>query len=343
MPNIKSKIVRAVGPLGGFQVSRKLSQSIPKILMYHRFSNEEKIGFVHREVFDSQVKYLKKNFNLLTLDELVNAYKKKNIFPKNAVVITVDDGYCDFYDVAYPVLKKYNVPATFYISTRFVDGDFWLWPDTVKYILDNSDGIDMDNISGGLVYKEAVLNAKDRYSLWSMIISYLLSITEDKKKTWLTEFAKVQNIEIPKKPEKCYQAVSWDQVKELDKNMIEIGVHTQTHPSLGRLHESQLESEIQGSVDIIRQKTGAEAKNFCYPNGQPSDYSELVKKFVEDAGCHSAVTAFYDQYLVDDLFELRRFNVSTNWQYFLRSVNGVDALAAKWLKTNNIMTSSAQL
>ena len=142
---------------------------------------------------------------------------------------------------------------------------------------------------------------------------------------------------LPENPVEEYRAVNWNQVKELNDNNIEIGVHTQSHPSLGRLREGQLSDEITGAVDIIHNQLGNRPVSFCFPNGQPADYNDMVKKYVEDAGCQSAVTAFYDETMVDDLYELRRFFVGTDLRYFLRVVNGVDALAAKCLKTNNRM------
>jgi len=308
--------------------------------MYHRFSESPQLGFVHREAFEKQIVYLKNNFNLVTLNDLVNNYQQKGYFPANTIVITVDDGYSDFYEIAFPILEKYKVPATFFVTTRFIDGDFWLWPDRVRYILEHSDKVDFHGISGNLKYSTKQMTDFDRQALWGVIVTFLLSITEDEKKHWLIEFAELQNVAFPGEPIVDFRAVNWNQVKELNANNIEIGVHTQNHPSLGMLKEDQLSAEILGSVDIIQRQIGHRPTSFCFPNGQPSDYTELVKKHVKDAGCHSAVTAFYDEHLVNDLFELRRFCVSTDWQYFLRSVNGVDALAAKWIKTDNIMSSS---
>ncbi len=339
MLNIKSRFVQLVGPFGGFQLCKFLSQSTPKILMYHRFSENLQPGFVHREAFEKQIEYLKNSFNLVTLDDLVQSYQQQGSFPENTVVITVDDGYSDFYDIAFPILRKYNVPATFFVTTRFVDGDLWLWPDCVRYILEYSNEIDLRRISSDLEYTRKQMTDRDRQAVWGMIITFLLSIAEDEKNHWLAKFAEIQNVKFPDEPIEDYRAVSWSQVKELNANNIEIGVHTQSHPSLGRLKENQLSAEILGAVEIIKNQIGHSPRSFCFPNGQPSDYTERVKQYVKDAGCQSAVTAFYDEYLVDDLFELRRFCVGTSRHYFLRTVNGVDVLAAKCLKTNNIIKS----
>ena len=106
MLNIKSRLVQLVGPFGGFQLCRFLSLSTPKILMYHRFSENPQPGFVHREAFEKQIEYLKNSFNLVTLDDLVKNYRGQGAFSANTVVITVDDGYSDFYEIAFPILAR---------------------------------------------------------------------------------------------------------------------------------------------------------------------------------------------------------------------------------------------
>lgn len=339
MPGIKSRLVAFGGPIGGYKLCRLITRATPKIMMYHRFSEVPKPGFVHHDAFERQVEYMKKNFNLMTMNDLITSYHEQGSFPPNAAVITVDDGYRDFYDVAFPVLKKHNASATFYVTTRFVDGDFWLWPDAVKYIIECSSKIDLSKMPGDLDYATEQMTDGDRKSLWDVLIVYLLSVTEDEKVRWIKKFAEMQAVKLPEKPTDGFGAVNWPRIKELDANNIEIGVHTQNHPSLGRLEEPQLFSEIQGTVDIIQRRIGHAPKSFCFPNGQPSDYTESVKKHIKDSGCESSVTAFYDKHVARDLFELRRFGVSDGWQEFVKSANGVNLLMSILTGADNIINA----
>lgn len=339
MLKIKSKIIRLFGPSGGYGLSRFISRSIPKILMYHRFSVNIKPGFVSQEAFEKQVVYLKKRFHLVTLSDLVNYYSNNGYYSPNSVVISIDDGYSDFYEIAFPILKKHNVSATLFVTTRFIDGNFWLWPDIVKYILENTDDLQLPSINNSIGFSSKSMIENDKNNLWYLIVTYLLMITEDEKISWLDEFNKLHGYKLPQSPVKGYRALDWMKIIELQENNIEIGAHSMTHPSLGRLKDVYLEGEIKGSVDEIESKIGRRPTSFCFPNGQPSDYSELVKMHVKEAGCQSAVTAFYDRNISNDMFELRRFNISENWYHFLKSVNGVEALMAKWFNTNNIINT----
>ena len=67
--------------------------------------------------------YLKKNYNLVSLDNLLNFEKKD----KPSISITFDDGYKDNLVHALPVLNELNVPATIYVITKFFENDFSIW------------------------------------------------------------------------------------------------------------------------------------------------------------------------------------------------------------------------
>jgi len=335
MLKFKAALVRRLGPLGGYRLVRFWTRQIPRILMYHRFSTEPKAGFVHQEALVRQLAHLKRNFNVLSLGELIGILKHEAVVPDDSVVITVDDGYRDFYDVAFPVLRDCGLPATLFVTTRFVDGGFWLWPDQVRYILKNSQEIVAPDAFGLQRDSNLKMNADGREIFWRQVVKTLLEIDDIEKNRLISIFAAQQSVEIPRDPVDVFSAVNWDQVREMSEAGIEIGAHSRTHPSLGRVSQDQLKYEIQGSVDDIIMQTGNEPGAFCYPNGLPADYNDLVKWHVKATGCNAAVTAYYDKYFTEDLFELRRFNVSSSWFQFSKAVNGIEALSARWLNSTN--------
>lgn len=76
--------------------------------------------------------------------------------------------------------------------------------------------------------------------------------------------------------------LTWDDVKELDKQGFEVGSHTVTHPSdLKKLHEEQLHYEVQNSKDMIENVLGHNIKSFAYPRGRTNS---RVKEYVAEAG-----------------------------------------------------------
>lgn len=90
------------------------------VLMYHRVNNDETSSDITVSVknFEQQIKYLKENYKVISLDELIE--KNKHPFKRDTIAITFDDGFKDNYTHAYPLLKVYNVPATIFIITSLI-------------------------------------------------------------------------------------------------------------------------------------------------------------------------------------------------------------------------------
>ena len=107
-----SKLVKTTGPYGLYALARVLCRRQPRILMYHRFSEEPGKGRVSRDVFRGQVEHICRYYNPMTLRDLSHRLFEEGRVPDHALVLTIDDGYRDFYDIAYPILQEYRVPAT---------------------------------------------------------------------------------------------------------------------------------------------------------------------------------------------------------------------------------------
>lgn len=91
-----------------------------RILVYHSISEDPLNPFsVSPEDFEAQVQFLSQEYNVISLEELIACIVDKGQeIPLDSVVITFDDGFGDNYTYAYPVLKKYGVPATIFVITE---------------------------------------------------------------------------------------------------------------------------------------------------------------------------------------------------------------------------------
>jgi len=114
------------------------------IFVYHRVSPEKDTYFlpgIEPEEFEKQISYLKENFKIYSLKKLINGLKRGKINKKeheNIAVITFDDGYRDNYIYAYPILKKYHIPATFFLTTDYIGQGKLFWWDKLGYIIGNA-------------------------------------------------------------------------------------------------------------------------------------------------------------------------------------------------------------
>lgn len=324
-----SKVVRTFGPLGGYRLARALCKKEPRVLMYHRFASPPVKGWASPEYFEQQVRYIKANYNPVSLVGLMQHQRDTGKMPNHAVVITVDDGYQDFYEYAFPILKKYNVPATLFVTTGFIARDLWLWPDKITWLLKRSNII--PDIKLGLLSLSGGVLDKSSYGFyWQRIVDHALSLPDPEKHEFIAKLASLMGQELPSRIPAEYAPLALNELRLMQDSGIEIGGHTVTHPSLGRVTESQAYDEIFGCRDYLNQHLGHRERTFCYPNGQPSDFQSFLPGIVREAGFLGAVTAFPDSRGVRDPYLMRRHVSGDNSFQFYKAVSGVELLGHRF-------------
>lgn len=73
------------------------------------------------------VEYKRNGYQFVSIEQVCDALSGKAERLKHFVCITLDDGYSDNYDYAYPLFKKYNIPFAIYITSGFIDGSAPMW------------------------------------------------------------------------------------------------------------------------------------------------------------------------------------------------------------------------
>jgi peptidoglycan/xylan/chitin deacetylase (PgdA/CDA1 family) len=84
--------------------------------------------------------------------------------------------------------------------------------------------------------------------------------------------------------------LNWTQVREMQRNGIEFGAHTMTHPAMSRLEPGEAEGELRESKQLIEERLQTPVRDFAYPFGQPWDCSADVEQLIARTGFRSAVT-----------------------------------------------------
>ena len=89
-----------------------------RVMVYHSISKTPSSTFaVHTDNFEDQMRFIAEKFNVVSMDDLARYVKDQVPIPPWSIAVTIDDGYEDSYTDAYPILKKYNIPATIFLST----------------------------------------------------------------------------------------------------------------------------------------------------------------------------------------------------------------------------------
>lgn len=105
---------------------------ISAILNYHSIHPAHEFG-TKPEEFWQQMEYLKSNFDVVSLLDFYELRKTKRNLPDKLVMVTFDDGYEDNYEYAFPILNKFGIKATVFVTTGFINGDIDIAKDHVTY------------------------------------------------------------------------------------------------------------------------------------------------------------------------------------------------------------------
>ncbi len=322
---MKQQLLKTIYNFGGFVPFHNLNQRKVLILMYHRFSEDSHSLKISKNEFEEHLIYLAKHNSVLSLDEVVEASLAGKDLPPNPTVITIDDGYFDAYDIAFPLLKKYKMPATLYVITGFLDGKIWLWTDLMRYLMLKSEAVffSYEHPNGELVEAE-LKNDLQKLEVAGRVNAILKKLSDKEKDFRIEEIAENLEVEIPKKPTADYAPITWKQAREMDKSWIDIESHTVTHPILSNLDSENLEFELRQAKERLEKILERKVEHFCYPNGS---LNETVEKATEKAGYKSAVTTEYGfNNGRSNMFLLKRIDANPSIANFAQSVSGFEHL-----------------
>ena len=110
------------------------------ILTYHRVLKKENVyfrpgQFMSEAAFEANLAFLRDKTNVRSFREVLRKYETDGFFDPATVVVTFDDGYIDAYTVAFPLLKRYEIPATNFLTTGPVDDRVSFWWDRLERVI----------------------------------------------------------------------------------------------------------------------------------------------------------------------------------------------------------------
>ncbi len=291
MYQLKPLIISSLYHLKYFDILRQFQKKRVIILMYHRFSQKLEPFKIQQSIFENQIKFLKKKYNFISLkhySEVLN--EKRDDLPDNPIIITIDDGYQDNFTFAYPILKKYSIPATIFITTDFITHKSWLWSNKLEYILKNSKLNEFDFPLGGDTIQFRVDDFKSWHRTQLSIFNHCRTISNIEKDNILRNLATYLKVDVPQQAVADFAPLTWNQIKEMQEHTIDFGSHTCSHPILTNLTSERLKHELMDSKREIENNLQVQVKSFCYPNGQPEDINDNVIRVLTQSGYNCAVT-----------------------------------------------------
>jgi peptidoglycan/xylan/chitin deacetylase (PgdA/CDA1 family) len=276
-----------------------------QVLAYHKVSPDPHPFFepVHPAIFEQQMQFISRSYRVMPLLEIV----ERNLYgdiPDQAVAITFDDGYRDNYEYAFPILKKFGLPATIFIATGAIDTGEPLWHDRIfdAFRFARADRASLSHIGLPDVFFESEHARRDSLMV---VLSKAKELYGEKRLKFVEHIEKAL---MPKCPASISERMlTWQQIREMNRSGITFGSHTVTHPVLSRIPRDEMVKELRESKRDLSEHLESPIWAFAYPNGHAADYNNEVKAVLKEAGYICAVTCEHGfNPAFSDPFEIRR-------------------------------------
>ena len=253
------------------------------VLMYHGVNRTGYTTYNGRHIsaarFEKHLKYLKANFEILSLKD---AYDQVGSIPsgKPRVAVTFDDGFENNLNYASPLLQKYEVPATVFVSSICVsEEDNILWADVIDIALKDVNSVTVI----GYEFKRTLAGMFNE-KLGMTLQEFVKSRDRDERDAIISEISHQFDLESLKTQidTEFWKLMNSAQVKALSENpLIEIGSHCHNHYNLASLSEQNAKHELQHSKELLENCIGRTVECIAYPDGS---YNSDVKKWTYEAG-----------------------------------------------------------
>lgn len=273
------------------------------ILTYHRVLTREELCqqsvqpgmYVLDTVFAQQMSFVKDNFTVLSLQELLDLWQR-GAWSEQAryCVVTFDDGWLDNYRYAYPVLQRLHMPATIFLPTDYVGSDEWFWPDQLAFLfkviadrgesnehLKGIEGVLSGFLSGDIPLSVEALARHEEVT--DQIIEHCKHLPIKRIRALVGALASELRVSLPH----GRVIVNWDEVREMSQGGLSFGSHSCTHRIMTTITPDEVTEELVRSKQALLEQSVNYVPVYCYPNGNSDPH---IQRQVKTSGYEAAVS-----------------------------------------------------
>jgi peptidoglycan/xylan/chitin deacetylase (PgdA/CDA1 family) len=263
------------------------------ILRYHRVIPREEPEACYRmgigeDLFASQIAWLASARRVVSLEELLRRIASGEEASEDLVVLTFDDGYLDNRTHAAPILKRYDLPATFYVSSSCLTERMPFWPEVVAQMIRISNAPSLRLVEEEDSRQWPLATPEQRWLACSQLIARF------RKRSMATIFDALQllaielGVSLDRARGAAPPVMDAADLQALVEDGFSIGSHTITHPYLSSEAPDRQREELEDSRRQLEEVLERPVLDFCYPGG---GYDETTRHLVAEAGYRSATTS----------------------------------------------------
>lgn len=266
-----------------------------RVLAYHRIAApgerpdlDPALVSATPEEFERQMRYLARRYRVVDLGRVLEAVRGERSLPRRAVLLTFDDAYRDFGEVAWPVLRRLGLPAVLFVPTGFPDRPgrrFW-WDRLHRAVVEASPG----RLRSALARRGLVGTAREAGRVPSPLKRRLKEMAHDEAMDEVEQLRRELREGGGRgdgEERERSDVLGWDDLRGLAEEGVAIGAHTRSHPLLTRVPPEAARREILGSKRDLARELSRSPAAFCYPGGYHDD---RVVRMVAEADYEVAFT-----------------------------------------------------
>lgn len=251
------------------------------VLMYHRIvAPGDAFPGTPVGQFRAQMQWLRRHCEPIAPEHFEESLLVSS-WAKPPVLVTFDDGYRDYHDNAYPILRELDIPSVVFLATSFIDDGGLIWTDAVTWAFRTTACTEFVvpwepdvvlAIDDASTLERAELRCKH----------FLKGVPDIERMRWERELYTVLGVE-PRASAPGRQMLDWNEVRKT-ADLTRYGGHTHTHPILSQLDSQRMEDEIRLCRERIERETGVAPRYFAYPNGRAQDFNDETKTLLRKHG-----------------------------------------------------------
>jgi peptidoglycan/xylan/chitin deacetylase (PgdA/CDA1 family) len=303
------------------------------VVMYHyvrdlKFSRYPEIKGLDNRLFKEQIEYLEKYYTFVTVEQIISAHVNDEKLPKNAILLTFDDGYIDHYTNVFPLLLSKGIQGAFYPPVRAINENKILDVNKIHFILASASDINQVLLE----IKRLLVQFREEYQLSTYEHYFeklaIASRYDTKEVIFIKRLLQVELVESLrlKMTDELFKSVvkvsedvfsrelymNKEQLSCMVSNGMHVGSHGFDHYWLGSLSKENQRTEIVKSIAFIKEIGGnIDQWTICYPYG---DYNEDTITLLNEYNCSLGFTTRVGLANIDgntdDKFKLPRLDTN---------------------------------
>jgi len=302
----------AVDLLGLNHIYKRINKNKIRVLMYHGVVEDnfkEKYWLhINKEKFEWQINYLNKHYKVHDPFSFLSTLAK-NDSQEYLSLITFDDGLLNNYEVVFPLLRKYKIPAICFVVPYLSQNNKMIWSYELYewFLNEHYEFLDLGKFNLGQIHIPTSDNKRIKIANEFNKKMKLMDIERrDKILSYIYQQYPVTN-----NKDSPSLLMSIEQIKTLSaSNLFFIGTHTNTHPALSILSDEEKDDEISGAIKILIDHEIQHLPMFAYPSGI---YDSATVNIINKLGIKAAFTTNDGLYsTIENNLEINRIAVGSN-------------------------------